>query len=112
MEKISLSDRVRNEEVLHRHKEERSIIHTVKRRKANSIGHTLRRNRVMDHVIEWKLERKVYVRGRRGRRHKQLLDELVETRGYCNVKEWAVYHPVWRTRFGRGCGPIVTQTAE
>jgi hypothetical protein len=35
MEKISWTDRVRNEEVLHRVKEERNIIHTVKRRKAN-----------------------------------------------------------------------------
>jgi hypothetical protein len=35
MEKISFTDRVRNEEVLHRVKEERNIIHTVKRRKAN-----------------------------------------------------------------------------
>jgi hypothetical protein len=35
MEKISLADRVRNEEILRRVKEERNIIHTVKRRKAN-----------------------------------------------------------------------------
>jgi hypothetical protein len=44
MEKISWTDRVRNEEVLDRGKEERNIIHTVKRRKANWIGHVLRRN--------------------------------------------------------------------
>jgi hypothetical protein len=40
MEKISWTDRVRNEEVLHRVK----ILHTVKRRKANWSGHILRRN--------------------------------------------------------------------
>jgi hypothetical protein len=34
MEKISCTDRVRNE-VLHRVKEERSILHTIERRKAN-----------------------------------------------------------------------------
>jgi hypothetical protein len=33
MEKISWTDRVRNEEVLHRVKEERNIVHTIKRRK-------------------------------------------------------------------------------
>jgi hypothetical protein len=33
MEKISWTDRVRNEEVLHRVKVERNIIHTIKRRK-------------------------------------------------------------------------------
>jgi hypothetical protein len=35
MEKISSTDRVRNEEVSHRVKEERNILHTIKRRKAN-----------------------------------------------------------------------------
>ena len=35
MEKISWTDRVRNEEVLRRVKKERNILHTVKRRKAN-----------------------------------------------------------------------------
>jgi hypothetical protein len=44
MEKISWTDRVRNEEVLHRVKEERNILLTIKRRKANWIGHILRRN--------------------------------------------------------------------
>jgi hypothetical protein len=34
MEKISWTDRVRNEEVLHRVKEERNIVHTIKRTKA------------------------------------------------------------------------------
>jgi hypothetical protein len=64
MKKISLSDRVRNEEVLRRVKEERNI-HTVKRRKANSIGHILRRNCLINNGIEGKLKGKIYVRGRR-----------------------------------------------
>jgi hypothetical protein len=51
MEKISLTNRVRNE-VLHRAKEERNIVHTIKRRKANM----LRRNCLLKHVIEGKLE--------------------------------------------------------
>ena len=44
MEKISWTDRVRNEEMLHRDKGERNILYTVKRRKANWIGRTLRGN--------------------------------------------------------------------
>jgi hypothetical protein len=52
MEKISWTDRVRNEDALHRVKEERSIVHTIKRRKANGIGHILRRNFLLKHVIE------------------------------------------------------------
>jgi hypothetical protein len=52
MEKISWTDRVRNEEVLHRVKEERNIVHTIKRIKGNWIGHILRRNCPLKHVIE------------------------------------------------------------
>jgi hypothetical protein len=55
MEKISWTDRVRNEEVLHRVKEERNNLHTIKRRKANWIGHILRRKCLLKHVIERKL---------------------------------------------------------
>jgi hypothetical protein len=55
-EKISWTDRVRNEEVLHRVKEERNILHTIKGRKANWIGHILRRNCLLKHVIEGKTE--------------------------------------------------------
>jgi hypothetical protein len=56
MEKIIWTDRVRNEEVLHRVKEERNILHTIIRRKANCVGHILRRNCLLKHVIEGKLE--------------------------------------------------------
>jgi hypothetical protein len=37
MEKISWTDRVRSEEVLHRVKEDRNIIHTIKRRKEGKL---------------------------------------------------------------------------
>jgi hypothetical protein len=109
MEKISWTDRVRNEEVLHRVKEERNIIHTIKRRKANWIGHILRRNCLLKHVIEGKLEGR---KGIRGRRRKQLLDDLKEKRRYWKLKEEALDHYLWRTRFGRGYGPVVRQTTE
>jgi hypothetical protein len=55
MEKISWTYRVRNEEVLHRVKEERNIVHAIKRRKADWIGHILRRNYLLKHVIEGQL---------------------------------------------------------
>jgi len=38
MEKTTLNVRVRNEEVLHRVKEDRNILHIIKRGKANWIG--------------------------------------------------------------------------
>jgi hypothetical protein len=103
---------VRNEEVLHRVKEERNILHTVKRRKANWIGHILRRNCLLNHVIEGKIEGLIKATGRRERRRKQLLDYFKETTGYCKLKEEALDRTVWRTRFGRGYGPVVRQTAE
>jgi len=52
MEKISWMDRVRNEEVLHRVKQERNILPTVKRRQINWLGLILRRNRLLLHVVE------------------------------------------------------------
>jgi hypothetical protein len=112
MEKISWTDRVRNEEVLHRVKEERNILHTIHRRKANLIGHILRRNCLLKHVIEGKVEGRIEMTGRRGRRCKQLLDDLKEKRRYWILKEEALDRTLWRTRFGRGYGPIVRQTSE
>jgi hypothetical protein len=63
MEKISWTDHVRNEEVLHRVKEERNILHTIKRRKANWIGHILRRNCLLKHVTKGKTEGGTEVNG-------------------------------------------------
>jgi hypothetical protein len=51
MEKISLTDRVRKE-VLHRVKEDRNIVHIIKRRKAKCIGHILHTNCILKHVIK------------------------------------------------------------
>ena len=91
-------------------KEERNILHTIKIRKANSIGHILRKNYLLQHVIEGKKEEEVTVR--RGRRRKQLLDGLKETRGYWKLKEDALHCTKSRTRFARGYGPVLIQTTE
>jgi hypothetical protein len=105
IEKISWTNLVRNEEVLHRVEEERNILHTIKRRKANWIGHILRRNCLLKRVIEGKFEGRIEMPGRRGRRRKQLLDDLKEKRSYWKLKEEALDRTLWRTRFGRGYGP-------
>jgi hypothetical protein len=52
MEKISCTDRVRNEVVMRCVKVERNILNTIKRRKANWIGCTLRRNCLPEQVNE------------------------------------------------------------
>ena len=80
MEKISWMDGVRNEEVLHRVKLERNIMQTIQRRKANWIGHMLRRNCLLENIIEGKVDRSTVVTGRRKRRRRQLLDDFREAR--------------------------------
>ena len=72
MQKTSWTDRVRNE-MLHRVKEERNIVHMVKRWKANWIGHIMCRDCLLQHVIEGKVEGRIEVMGERGRRRKHLL---------------------------------------
>ena len=48
---------MRNEEVLLRVKEQRNILHEIRKRKANWIGHILRRNCLLQRVIEGKIEK-------------------------------------------------------
>jgi hypothetical protein len=69
----------RNEEVLLRVKEQRNILHEISKRKANWIGHILRRNCLLQGVTEGKIKGgRVEVTGRRGRRCRKLLDILHE----------------------------------
>jgi hypothetical protein len=82
MEKISWTDHVRNEEVLLRVKEQRKILHEIRKRKANWIGHILRRNFLLQPVIEGEIKGEIEVTGRRGRNRRKLLDDLKERRGY------------------------------
>jgi hypothetical protein len=112
MEKIIWTDRVRNEEVLVSLKEDRNILHTIKRRKANWFGHILRRNYLLKQVIDEKLEGRAEMTGKRGRRRKQLLDDLKVKRKYWKLKEEALDRTLWRTPFGRGYRPVVRQAEE
>ena len=112
IDKISLTDHVRNEEVLHTVKEKRNILHTIKRRKDNWIGHMLRRNCILKPAIDGKIKGTIEVTGRRGRRYKQPLDGLQETRGYRKLTEEALDRSVWRTCIGSGCELVVRQSTE
>jgi hypothetical protein len=112
MEKISWTDHVKNEEVLLRVKEQRNNLHEISKRKANWIGHILRRNCLLQQVIEGKKKGGIEVTGRRGKRRRKLLDDLKERRGYSHLKEEALDRTVWRTRFRRGFGPVVRQTTK
>jgi hypothetical protein len=59
IEKIIWADRVRNEEVLLRVKEQRNILHEISKRKANWIGHILCRNCLLQQVIEGKTKGRI-----------------------------------------------------
>ena len=141
MEKISWTDHVRNEEVLLRVNEQRNILHEIRKRKANLIGHILFRNCLLKQVIErkiieqkWgygpspspmhlglnnrpsvpegKIKGEKEVTRRRGRRRKKLLDDLKDRRGYSHLKEEALDRTMWRNRFGGGFGPVFRQNIE
>jgi ribosomal protein L35 len=77
-------------EVLHGVKEERNILRKIKRWKANWMGHILRRNCFLKHIIEGKVEERIKMTGRRERRRKQLLNDLKEMRGYWKLNEDAL----------------------
>ena len=86
--------------------EQRNILHEIRKRKANWIGHILRRNCLLQQVIEGKIKGQIEVTRRRGRR-KKLLHDLNDRRGYCQLNEEALDRTMRRNRFGRGFGPVV-----
>ena len=110
--KISWTDHVRGKDVLLRVREHRNILHEIRKRKANWIGHILRRNCLLQLIIEGKIKGGIEVTGRRGRRRRFLLDDLQERRGYSNLKVEVLDRNMWTARFVRGFGPVVRQTTK
>jgi hypothetical protein len=102
LEKNSWTDRVKNG-VSHRVKEERNILHSIRDRKVNWIGHILSRNCLIKQGIEGEREGT----GRRGRRPKQLLDGLKEKRRCWKLKEEALDSTLRLTGFVRGNGSVI-----
>jgi hypothetical protein len=78
MEKISWTDHVRNEDVLLRVKEQRIILHEIRKRNSNWIGYISRRNCLLQRVIEGKIKGEIEVIRRWRRRRRKLLDDLKE----------------------------------
>jgi hypothetical protein len=103
---------VRNEEVLVRVKEQRNILHEISKRNGSWNGHILRRNCLLRQVIEVNIKGGIEVTGRRGRRRRNLLDDLKERRGYSCLKEEALDRKMWRARFGRVFIPVVRQATK
>ena len=92
--------------------EQKNILHEIRKRKANWIGHILRRNCLLKQVIQGKIKGEMEVARKRGRRRKKLLDDLKDRREYSHLKEEALDCTMWRHRFGGGFGPVVRQNTE
>jgi hypothetical protein len=103
---------VRNENVILRVKEQRNIRREIRRRKANWIGHILRRNCLLRQVIEGKTKAGIEVTGRRGRRREKLLGDLKKRREHSHLKGKALDRTMWRARFRRGFVPVMIQTTK
>jgi len=98
--------------VLLRVKEQSNILHEIRKRKMNWIGHILRRNCLLKRVTEGKIQGGDRSDRKQGRIRRKLLDELKERRGYSHLKEEALDRTMWRARFGRGLGLVVRQTTK
>jgi hypothetical protein len=103
MEESVWADSVKNEE-LHNVKLERSILHKIKRKTANCSSH-----------LPYELPPKTRYKGKinkkrgRGRRRKQLLNDLMEKRRWWNLKD-ALNGTLRRTRFVRGYASVGRRT--
>jgi hypothetical protein len=73
------------------------MLRAIKRKKANWIEDILHRNCHLKHITQENIE----VTERRGRRRKELLDDLMEMRECYNLKGKALDSTLYRTRFGR-----------
>ena len=98
MEKITWRDRIRNEDVLRRVNEERTIIKEITKRKANWMGHILRsKDSLLLDIIEGKVEAPKKL----GRRRIQTLDLLKNGRNYPSLKDLAQDRCEWRREYSR-----------
>ena len=93
-------------------KEERNILQIIWRGKSKWIGHIKIRNCRPNYVIGGKIEIRFDVTVKRGRRSKQTLGYFRVIRGCYKLKQEALDRTLWRTRFGRGIGPVVRQRTE
>jgi hypothetical protein len=69
---------------------QRNILHTMKRRTANWVGHILHRNCLLKHIIEGNIEGRIEATGRLEQICMQVLNDLKETIGYCTLYETAL----------------------
>jgi len=88
-----------------------NILHAIKGRNVGGkvywIDDFLLRICLQKHITEGKIEGRIEVNRRRGKRRKQLLDDLKGKRGYCKLKEKTLNRTLCRTNFRRGYGHVL-----
>ena len=94
MENIKWSAKITNEQVLDHIGEKRTLLNNILRRKANWIGHILRKNCLLHDAIEGQMT-KVKEVGKRT----QPLDDLKKRRRYWELKEGAEYRERRKRQF-------------
>jgi hypothetical protein len=110
---ISCIDHVRSEEVCITNSQgvEEYPMNNKKKEGKMDWSH-IPQNYLLNHGTERKIEGRTEITGIRGKRYKNLMDDLKEDRGYWKLEGKALYRTLWRTRFGRGYGPVMGQTRE
>ena len=80
----------------------------IRSNRSTSVEHSLWKGLCTDRSLntEWMKEG----RWGRGRRHKQLLDKLLDKKSFWKLKYETTDRPLWRTRFGRDYGPKCRNT--
>jgi hypothetical protein len=87
--------------------EETNILHIRSGSNANWIVLVLHSNCLIKYIIEGKIQGRIKVMGRCGRRCKQILDDLKDKTQCWTLEDEALDHIVWRTCCGRGYGPVL-----
>ena len=90
-------DRVRNEDVLRRVNESRTLLRTIQKRKSVWMGHVIRGNDLLTTVIEGTVEGQ----RRRGRKRHKLMDDVKGER-YEDMKNMARNRSKWRRQWRQG----------
>jgi len=98
MEKVSWTEKKKNEEVLRDVGEERILMKTITKRKKNWIGHILRSEGLVKDVLEGRMEGK----RPRGRKRIGMFDDIEEG-SYVDMKRRAQNREEWRVWAPRTC---------
>ena len=92
MERVKLTDKIKNAAVLERVGEERIMLELIRKRKRNCLGHWLRRNCLLKDALEGMVNGKKV----RVRRRYQIIDNIMINGLYADTKSKGEKRVEWR----------------